>query len=205
MAKAKYITPKGALQYPYLFRADTKYNEDGEYRTKLKIPAGQFDETKARLDELLESAEEKANTDLKGKEQVETVAPYMIDEEDGSLVLNFKMKAIVKPKGKEPFKQKPIVADSKGVIISKPLPVGSGSLAKVQYEVIPYLVPSNPKKKQPPEVGLTLRLRGVQILKLVAFSSTGFKADDEGEFAYEEGDDEVTNEADTSVEENDDF
>lgn len=195
------ISPKGVAQYPYLQRPDTQHVKEGLYKTKLVIADG-YEKFQQLLDEkLAESVEEGRSKD----KDVEAVEPYEINE-DGALVLNFKQKAEIKNKAGEVFKQKPTIADGKGKSITKDIKIGSGTVLKVAFQPVPYFAPSQKKGKTviPAVAGVTLRLKGVQILELVQFGGTMFGADEEASYEYEEGDDEVTNEETNGNEASDD-
>lgn len=183
-------TPKGVAQWPNLQVPDTKFNEDGEYRTKLVIASG-YEEFKEKLDGLLEESvalAEKAEAEKEKPGKVETNAPYEINEE-GAMVLSFKCNAqYTSKKDGKVVKVKPVLVDGKGKPITKLLKIGSGSVIKVNFETYPYIIPAQPKRKIPATAGIGMRLKGVQLCKLVEWGSSMFGADEEAEYEYDEDD-----------------
>ena len=91
----------------------------------------------------------------------------------GNIVFKFKQTAIITPKDKSkaPFDVKIGMFDA----MQKPVPstviVGKGSELKAAYEVIPFCMAGTKK------VGVQLRLKAVQILKLVKYVAGGNASD----------------------------
>ena len=89
----------------------------------------------------------------------------------------FKTKAKVTMRSGDSFDQKVALFDAKGKPLVNPPNVGGGSKIKVSYQVVPYYTATV-------GAGLTLRMKAVQILKLVEYtsganaSSYGFKEED---------------------------
>ena len=165
MAKAKlprYTSPAGIAQYPYLTKPDTKFNPEGEYKCKLEIsdPAAVATIT-SFLDEQYAAAVAKAKKDNPGKKIKEGDVPYALNEDTGSVVVNFKLKAKVTPKNGDPFEQRPALFDAKGKPLSS-VNVGGGSKLKIAYEVIPYYTAIA-------GAGISLRLKAAQIIDLKEF------------------------------------
>jgi hypothetical protein len=96
--------------------------------------------------------------------------------ETGDKVYNFKMKAVVKPKDKEPFTQKPKLFDSNGADIN-PKSLFGGSKLKVAFQIIPFYTALV-------GAGISLRLKAVQVIELV--EGQGGTAESYG-FGKEEG------------------
>lgn len=208
----RYVTDVGVAIYPYLTKPDTKFNADGEYKVKLRLkPDSTIRDAKGKevadvqsfIDDMMIKAVEKAKQENKGRIK-EGEPPYTIDDETGDLLVNFKLKAQVKPKDGEPFSQKPALFDAKGKPIT-PESIWGGSKIKVSFEVVPFYT-------KMAGAGVTLRLKAVQVLELVTGGSggsaesygfgeeEGYEADDEAadagfagtaeeaEEEYEEGD-----------------
>ena len=164
----RYVSEAGTAIYPYLLTPDTEYNPDGEYKVKLKLSpdAGlrnakgeQYDNFQGFLDAMLEKAVAKAKQENPKKRIKTADAPYQIDEDDGSLLVNFKLKALVKnKKDNTEFNQQPAIFDAKG----KPFEgdaIYGGSVLKASFEVIPFYTALI-------GAGITLRLKAVQVIEL---------------------------------------
>lgn len=192
-------TPVGVARFPRLNKPDTKFVKVGEYSTKLVLDPDTITDIIATINELrdekleavkaqLTQAIKDAKT-LKAKNKAElalsslTVNENAIpdvnddDEETGLVVLNFKMKAKVETTTKT-WEQKPIIFDAKGKKLDNPPAVWGGSKLKVNFEAVPYYM------GEQNAVGVTLRMRGVQIIELV--SGNGGNAESMG-FGVEEG------------------
>lgn len=174
--QTRYTTPKGTAKYPWLSSPDTKFNPDGDYKVTLVLPVQDADTIVQFLDEQLALSEAKAKKDNPGKKVKVADAPYKVDEENGNIEINFKMKAKVTMQSGDSFDQKPALFDAKG----KPLAdvnVGGGSKIKVSYECVPFYTALI-------GAGISLRLRAVQVIDLVEFSG-GAAA---GAYGFEEED-----------------
>lgn len=198
-------TPFGEADYPKIFEPDTKFDPKGVYSCKLVLEGDEAQSLMGFLDEKLQEAYEQMQEEKpKFKKVMKPRTPYTEElnedgDETGRITFNFKMNAVVEVKnGKyagKSFTQKPVVYDAKGQIITKKLNVGSGSIVKVAYETAPYF------KADTKEVGITLRLKAVQIKELVEFggkkdaSDFGFGAEDGG-FSADDIDDTPFNEED---------
>lgn len=190
----RYVTDVGVAIYPHLTKPDTKFNADGEYKVKLRLnPDSMIRDVQGRevsdvqtfLDDMMLKAVEKARQENKGRIK-EGDPPYTIDDETGDLLVNFKLKAVVRTKEGSTFSQKPALFDAKGKPIT-PESIWGGSKIKVSFEVVPYYT-------KIAGAGVTLRLRAVQVLELVTGGSGG-SAESFG-FGEEEGyeaDDEAAN------------
>jgi hypothetical protein len=175
-------TPKGLAMYAWLTRADTKFDADGVYKVNLVLdPADAAPIIEAIDKQAAEFLAEKRKAEknpVKAKRlKMSSDTPYAEDE-DGNIVIKFKMKAKGKTKAGEEFTQKPKLFDAKGKPITGDIPLGNGSTIRVSYEMVSYLHPKE-------GAGITLRLRAVQVIELVAYVSGG-SADDFG-FDEEEG------------------
>lgn len=185
----RYVTPAGIAQYPRLTKPDTKFNPDGEYKVKLEIrdPAEAAKLT-AFLDEQFDLAVAKAKKENPGKKIKTGDVPYHTDEETGTVIVNFKLKAKVTPKKGDPFEQKPAIFDAKG----KPLKdanIGGGSKLKIAYEIVQYYTAIA-------GAGISLRLKAAQVIDLVEYTG-GAGADAYG-FGEEDGYEAEDNSADAN-------
>jgi hypothetical protein len=193
MARELLITPRGVAVYPRLSRPDTKFKEEGEYKVSLRIPEDDAAELVAVLEESMQAALKEAQEELakKGKKTKVKLAtpPWKDDNENpGCLLFNFKMKAsgVEKESGRV-WSQKPSLVDAKGKIVSNDsVEVGSGSEGKVSFFVQPFYTSLV-------GAGISLKLKGFQILKYVEYSggmsaaALGFSSEEDGfEFEGEE-------------------
>lgn len=195
----RYVTPKGTAQYPYLTKPDTKFNPDGEYKISLELddPA-QISTLTSFLDEQHELSVAKAKEENKGKKIKEGDVPYSLNEETGKVTVRFKLKAKVSPKNGDPFEQKVALFDAKGAPLGSKVSIGGGSKVKVAYELIPYYTAIA-------GAGVSLRLRAVQVIDLVEYSSGGagafgFGEEDGYEAATTATEDDFTDETSESEE-----
>ena len=163
----RYVTAAGTAIYPYLTKPDTQFNPDGEYKVKLKLsPDAELKDSKGEsrgtlqefLDAMTGKSVAKAKQENPKKRIKEADAPYTFDEDDGSLLVNFKLKAKVKTKDGSEFEQAVALFDAKG----KPFDgdeIWGGSTVKVSFEVVPFYTAMI-------GAGLTLRLKAAQIIEL---------------------------------------
>lgn len=157
------VTPEGRAVYPHLNEPDTQFDADGTFSTKLAIPT-------EHAGDLVEKLEEFAEDSYKGhcKEQRKPKLKrhdHPWDEEydrdgnpTGNILFKFKMRA----KTRTGIEMRPILVDAK----KQPMTdnIGSGSKLKIAFEARGWFVPSL-------GAGITLRLRGVQVIDLVEWSS----------------------------------
>ena len=202
----RYVTDKGTAIFPYLVEPDTKYNADGEYKVKLRLsPDATLKGAKGRsvgsiqefLDTKLEESVAKAKKENpKVRRLREADAPYEIDEDTGDILINFKLKALVKTRDGREFEQQPALFDAKGKPTT-PDEVWGGSTIKVSFEVIPFYTKLI-------GAGISLRMKAVQIIELIKggqadADSYGF-GEEEGSYeedAHEEGSEFTDEESDT--------
>jgi hypothetical protein len=109
------------------------------------------------------------------------VAPLPIQAIPGKILLKTKLKHKITRKDGSTFEQRPAIFDSRGnVLKGDAIPrIGGGSIVKACVEVFDYYTASI-------GAGISLRLRGVQLITLVEYgdggdaSSMGFTAEEEG-------------------------
>ena len=172
----RFTTEAGTAQWPHLNSPDTQFDQDGVYHVSLRI-------SKDDAEPLMTLMSDTVNEfTASGKAKSKKLAPLPVkDVEDddgnptGDVQIKFKLRAVGK-KGSDTWEQRPALFDASG----KPMTenIGSGSTIKVGCEVIPYSTAMA-------GTGVTLRLKAVQVLQLVEFSSgDGF---DSWEFSEEKG------------------
>lgn len=177
---AKMYTPAGIAMYPWITRADTKFNPDGDFRTILRIPAEEAAPMIAELEAFYETVKAEESKKLaKGKKLKEADMPWTpaLDDdgnETGEIDFKFKTKAKIEVKKQLIDKVIPLV-DAFGKRITDPIAIYGGSKIRVSF---------TPKGfNTVVGVGVTLRLEGVQVIDLVSGDSGG----DGGFGAYEGG------------------
>lgn len=191
MAKGKvkfkeYTTPAGTAVWPWLTRPDTKFNPDGEYRSKLRLPVDNpwVADMKKILDGEIEAQVQKIKDEQpKLKNKVKPADPPYTDVVDddgndtGEVEFSFKQKAKIKKKDGTVIEVKPKLFDAKANAITLKGYVGNGSTLKIRFAVVPYFMASTA------QAGVTLRLLAAQIIDLVTSERS---AEDYG-FGEEEG------------------
>ncbi|WP_440928743.1 hypothetical protein [Candidatus Pelagibacter sp.] len=165
MSKIK-TTPVGEVVFPWLTQPDTQFKSEGEYHTKLRVTKDKAEEHIKTIKDVI-AKQVKEQHDRKPDDMSEikrAPLPYK-ETEDGYIEFNFKMKASgINSKTKQPFTQKPNIVDGE----LNPFPEGKnifgGSMVRINYEPVGYNVSGT-------GVGCTLRLKTVQVIKLVESSN----------------------------------
>jgi hypothetical protein len=185
------VSPTGELAFGAIVKPSTTFKADGRYTATLlyepKDPA--FIKFTKEIDAVLaeyqaenpETADydvqlpygENFTKDKEGKRNVPT----------GKMEVRFGNNAVFEDKktGEKREVRIPIF-DSKNQRLSNP-PIGRGSLLNVAYSAFGYTIPGQPRRNIPDAVGVGLRLRQVQIVKLVPYTGGGepaFGAVDDG-------------------------
>lgn len=191
----KVQTPKGTGQYIYVTKPNTRFAEEGE--------AGHFEVTilltQAQANPIIEKIEKiKAAAiaeieEAKGKKPKVADDPYQTDEKTGLIKMKFKKPAVSKIEGKEVKNHVAVVDSQANVLPQDKIPnIGSGSTVKINGFLSPFWVPAV-------GVGVSLKLRGLQLIKLVEFGGqddTNFDAEDDGyEFEAADADSDAGSEA----------
>jgi hypothetical protein len=163
-----FTSPKGIAGFTSLTRPDTKYDADGVYHTKLTFPSLES------VEGLIELMKEEALEEL-GKAKAAKVK-FPEENEDGTVTIKFKSKA----KDKNGNTKKLPLFDGRGNPIknTEDLSIGGGSVLKIKGAAKGYANGTN--------IGVTLYINSVQIIKLEEYGGGGFDADDEAEFVADE-------------------
>jgi hypothetical protein len=184
----KVVSPEGVSQYAWLTQPDTKFDKDGHYKVNLVVPTDKASALIKQIDAEMQESVRIAKEKNSGKKIKLANAPYEEELDDkgkptGNTIFKFKRKAqIISADGKViPFKV--AIFDSSG----KPLTdtnVWSGSQMKASAELVHWFTAMA-------GAGVSLRLRAVQITKLVEGGSGnaegyGFEAVDGGYVAPEQ-------------------
>lgn len=198
----KFVTPRVILKWPKLHKIDYGTNEypkpDGEYATKAVMQADDED-VKAFLkklqplyDEALATAEEefkklKVETrkklgGIKPNPLFTTLYDQETEEPTGEVEMKFAMKAsgtVQKgPRAGTVWNAKPDIFDARGLPMRKVPEIWSGTIGRISFEATPYFIPGTGA------AGLRLKLKGVQVIDLVA---AGQRSANSYGFGEEEG------------------
>ena len=202
-------TPKGTAYWAKLFRPDTKFDADGVYSVKLRLPSAAAEKVTDYISNMMGESVEKAKKENPTKKgSIKPANPPYVDvydadgNETGEIEFNFKQKAVIKTR-RGTMEKKPAVFDAKGKPITDDVDVGNGSTIKVAYEAIPYYTSMA-------GAGVSLRLTAVQWIDLKSGGLGGFSFDAEEGYEFSESDvkqaDEIFNEDDDEeTDDNGDF
>lgn len=160
-----FTSPKGVAGFTSLNRPDTKYDSDGVYHTKLTFASREV------LEELEDLMKEEALEELGKAKAAKAVLPIK-ENEDGTVTVKFKTNATDKEGNLKKLK----FFDGKGNPIrnADDLNIGGGSVLKIKGAAKAYANGTN--------IGVTLYINSVQIIKYEEYSGGGFDADDEAEY-----------------------
>jgi hypothetical protein len=161
-----FTTPVGELVYPWLTRADTRYDPDGVFQTKLLLPFENAQELIAKLEKVLSDY----IATLDGPAANYNPADVYEDELDenneptGNVMFRFKLKNKVTPREGDAFTQAPVLVMAEdGSAVGAP--IYGGTMARIKGQIVPYVNASGKA------LGLTLRMRSVQVHELVSGGS----------------------------------
>ena len=137
----KVVTPIGVSQYAWLTQPDTRFDENGHYKTNLILKTEDAGELMQRIDRALETSRELAQEKAKGKKIKQADAPYFEEVDDagnstGNTIFKFKCKAQIVSKDGTIIPNKVALFDAKGTPM-KDVNVWSGSEIIVSAELIP--------------------------------------------------------------------
>lgn len=157
------VSPVGVAVYPWITKADTKFNPGGDYRTGLRMPL----EVAQPLIDKLEAIRQEALAEskkLKKKPPKEGNLPWqpVYDDEGnetGEIEFKFKTKAQITMKDGSVINKTIKVFDSKKELVEG-ISIYGGSKLRVAFQAVPYDVAAV-------GVGLSLRMSSVQVIELV--------------------------------------
>ena len=176
---------KGTALWAKVFEPDTKFDANGIYSVNVLIPEAEAVELCEYLDGVVQQRyAEEVKAKPKLKNGLSTKTPYEPEYDQngdptGNIEFKLKLKAKVQARDGSTYEQKPIVVDAKRTPMSADTNVGNGSVIKVAYEPIPYMMASTK------QVGVSLRLKGVQILELVEYGNGASMFDEEDGYVSE--------------------
>lgn len=191
MAKKLLTSPRGLAVFPWLNKPDTKFKTEGQYKVGLKLKTDDKLTQKfmGEIDAAMAQAVAQARTDNPTKaKKIQACAdkPYHAetdddDNETGFTIFTFKMTASgTSRKTGKAFTMKPALFDAAGAPLDGEAKIGGGSLIRVSYELAEFFQTTKVG------AGVSLRLNGVKVIKLVEWgggdaSAHGF-AEDESDF-----------------------
>ncbi len=175
--KDYFVTPYGVAVFPWLNRADTEYDANGQYHLRISIPLEEAAEFIAEMEAVRDAFWDglpPAKQKTYNKAACGEVEYDEEGEETGNILFKCKMRANVTYKdktGKETsFSQKPTIVDEDKNTLREL--VYSGSILRAKGEYVPYAMASSKS------VGVSLRLYGVQVKELVTRDATPSNAPD---------------------------
>lgn len=173
---------EGSALWAKVFEPDTKFDSNGVYSVNLLVPELEAQGLCEYLDKVVEdkfNEEVKANPKKRNTLSTRKGYDYHYDQDGNKtdqLEFKFKLKAKVQTRSGDMYDQKPIVVDAKRNPMDIDTLIGNGSKIKVAFEPYPYVMASTK------QVGVSLRLKGVQVIDLVEYANTGSMFDEEEGF-----------------------
>ena len=164
-----FTTPVGELVYPWLTKADTRYDPEGVFQTKLLLPFELAQDLIARLEGV--RSDFIGTLEVAQQKKLEPTAVFELEydedgEETGNVLIKVKMKATVTPREGEAFTQSPVIVYAEdGSAVTEA--VYGGTMARLKGQIVPYTNAASGR------VGVTLRLRSVQVHELVTGTGGG--------------------------------
>ena len=167
---------KGKAMWAKVYDPDTKFDPNGIYSVSVLVPEEEAQEMCEHLDglakkRLAEEIKDRKRNDLTLKTPYEK-ATDKDGNETGEIEFKIKMKAKFQSKQGQWFTNKPIVVDSKRTPLNKETLIGNGSVIKVVFDPIPYVMMSSKT------CSVSLRMKGVQVLNLVEYQGDLFEDED---------------------------
>jgi hypothetical protein len=172
---------RGTAKWAKISTPDTKFNVDGEYSVQVIVEESAAQDIISQLEAVRDTFEAEFIKDPKNKKILKQIKIRDVFEEEtdedgapsGNVVFRTKMKAVLKSaKTGKTYEQKPAVVDAKRTPIKDPN-IGNGSVINVAVEPAAYFMQSSK------EIGVTLRLKAVQVLTLVQYGDASSCFDDE--------------------------
>ena len=198
MAGKYLVTPVGEFEYPHILVADTMHKAEGLYHVKLNLKDKEADTLQELVDNAHNTWKDKCLVENPKGKWTEW-KPYKKLTDDSGMEtgtqFHFKLKASgVTSKNGQTFTQRPVVVGPDKSPLPNTLKVANGSVGKVAYELGPYMHGQT--------LGIQLRLRMVQVLKVIEYVPQG-SVDDV--FAVEKDYDPIAEETSVFTDEGDAF
>lgn len=194
MAKATITTPRGTARFPWLNTADTKFG-DPKYKVDLMVAPGDAGDFSAKIEDALTdhfaAVEDKESGSGKYREILKAELPFF--EDGGEVLFRATLNKIGKSKKTgETWENKIAFYDAKG----RPIPegmapkIGGASVLRVSCELNTWTRPNvegrGANKVTDLEVGISLRIKGVQVIEAKQGGNGPVSAESMG-FGEEEG------------------
>jgi hypothetical protein len=185
MSNTKITTPIGTAVWPKLNEPDRRFEPEGVYEVKLRLPE---DEAEALISKIMDTYTEdyRQACSLAGKKALKKAnfpwgpaTEKNMDTEEreeipGMVDFKFKMKAKVTTRSGKSWEQRPVIYDSKlNPITDSDQHVGGGSKIRVSAEVYTWHAASM-------GFGVSLRPKAVQVIELKTYEGGG------GDHGFEE-------------------
>lgn len=178
-----FTTPAGEAVFPWITKADTEHDAAGVYHVDLSIPAEEAQDFIAKLERVrdqfiatlpvakqnalhakpvyLDELTRPEYPEGASKEERAAIRNAWEGEPTGNVIFRIKMKAKVTTQDGTTFEQSPVVVDAAtGEKIEQP--VYGGSIIRVRGQIVPYT------NAAAGIVGVTLRMKAVQVIELVS-------------------------------------
>lgn len=182
-----FTSPVGEAVFPWITKADTEFDPSGTYRTDLSVPFSDAQDFIAKLEQVrsdfiqtLPVNKQKSLTPIAvyreeltrpeypegaTPEQKREIRDSWEGEPTGNVLFRFKLKAHVDTEDGG-FDQAPaVVHAATGEKVEEP--VYTGSVVRIRGQVVPYT------NNAAGTVGVTLRMKAVQVIELVSGSGDG--------------------------------
>lgn len=189
----KVVTPKGVGRYCWLTKPDTRFDSDGVYRTDLIISKEDAKDFIKKIKEATDRKKAEVSAELKKKKKKAAFNihyPFEDEVDDdgnetGNIVFKFSQNATRKTKDGDTVSVVIPIFDAKGKQIKKPVSIYSGSVLKLCCILSPYYIPATKM------LGVSLKLKAVQIIELVEADSSGasYGFEEEDGYTYDDADD----------------
>ena len=171
---------EGTALWAKVFEPDCKWNPLGDYSINLQMPVADSVEMSEKLDQIVQAKFKEAIEEdprLKNTLTTQDVCQVVYDrdtgDDTGNVEFKFKLKSKVQKRDGSYYEQQPTVLDSKKVPLNGDTLIGNGSKVKVAFEPVPYVMGSTKK------VGVSLRLKAVQVIDLVEYGNSATSVFDE--------------------------
>ena len=171
---------EGTAMWAKVFEPDTKFNPAGDYSINIQMPEAKSVAMSEKLETIVQAKFDEAvenDPRLKNTLTTQPVCQPVYDRDTGDATGNvefkFKLKAKIQKKDGTWYEQEPAVVDAKRTPMTKETLIGNGSKVKVAFEPIPYVMQATKK------VGVSLRLKAVQVIDLVEYGNSSASVFDE--------------------------
>jgi hypothetical protein len=163
--KLRLTTPKATLKYPKLIEPETKFTPEGHYKVTAVIPAEDAGPLADQLDTLFEAHKASLKAQAPGQKFKAVDPSFGYEDIDGKpcFTISVKMKAKGVDRDGRSWSAVPALFDASGAPVKDREALRgmwSGTTGRVSFEACPFYQPAL-------GAGITLRLKAVQILKLV--------------------------------------